>query len=345
MKKLYLPGCLFLFFSALSGCGDVPSVPISTTVQSDSPDGWPRTIETIKGPITLKKPPERIISTSVTLTGTLLTVNAPLVASSATKHMTSVTDETGFFTQWSTLAQSRQVKALYQGEVNTEAVLAENPDLIVVSATGGDSALKAYEQLSQIAPTLVINYDDKSWEDLALLLGKATGHEADASRAIASFDAHLQTVKQRIRLPQQPVSAMAYYEDNSGANIWTTDSAQGRLLARLGFSLAALPAQVAGQTETLGRKDIVPVSGERFQQSLTGKTLMLFSADEKTAASVRQNHFLAQHPAIQSGRVYPLGIDTFRLDYYSATNLLHRLDQLFSVSAANAGGTVEQTGS
>ncbi len=32
------------------------------------------------------------------------------------------------------------------------------PDLILISATGGDSALALYDQLSAIAPTLVINY-------------------------------------------------------------------------------------------------------------------------------------------------------------------------------------------
>lgn len=36
------------------------------------------------------------------------------------------------------------------------------PDLILISATGGDSALALYDQLSAIAPTLIINYDDKA---------------------------------------------------------------------------------------------------------------------------------------------------------------------------------------
>jgi ABC-type Fe2+-enterobactin transport system substrate-binding protein len=47
------------------------------------------------------------------------------------------------------------------------------PDLILISATGGDSALALYDQLSAIAPTLIINYDDKSWQELLTQLGRS----------------------------------------------------------------------------------------------------------------------------------------------------------------------------
>lgn len=334
MKPILFP-LLFAVLVGMTACKDDSKTELSSS-KTTTEAGWPRTIETVKGPIEIIHPPKRIVSTSVTLTGTLLTIHAPLIASSATRHMTNVTDDLGFFTQWSKIAQERNVKPLYQGEVNVEAVLSLSPDLIIVSATGGDSALKAYEQLSQIAPTLVVNYDDKSWEDLAFLLGKATGHEADAKTAVTAFQTELNAVKSRIQLPAEPVSAMVYYEDNSGANLWTKDSAQGRLLTKLGFQLAEFPASLAGQSTALGRKDIIPVSGERFAESLTGKSLMLFSADATTAEKVKHNSFLAKHPAIQADRVYPLGIDTFRLDYYSATNLLHRIDQLFSGSPSKS---------
>lgn len=46
------------------------------------------------------------------------------------------------------------------------------PDLILISATGGDSAMTLYDQLSTIAPTLIINYDDKSWQALLTQLGR-----------------------------------------------------------------------------------------------------------------------------------------------------------------------------
>ena len=38
---------------------------------------------------------------------------------------------------------------------------------------------------------------------------------------------------------------------------------------------------------------------------------------------------VAHLPAVQNNRVYALGTETFRLDYYSATLLLQRLSALF----------------
>ena len=46
-------------------------------------EGWPRRIGHANGTLTLPAPPERIVSTSPSLTGTLLAINAPLIATAA----------------------------------------------------------------------------------------------------------------------------------------------------------------------------------------------------------------------------------------------------------------------
>jgi ABC-type Fe2+-enterobactin transport system substrate-binding protein len=305
--------------------------------------GWPRTIRSEHGDITLTAQPRRIVSTSVTLTGTLLAIEAPLIGSSATRAA-DVTDTRGFFTQWTGIATQRGVRPIYDGEPNAEAVAAANPDLIVVAATGGDSALKIVEQLRQIAPTVVVNYDDKSWQELALVLGQVTGREAAAAALNERFSRQLNETRKRLHLPPQPTTAMVYYEDDSGANLWTADSAQGRVLRELGFELAAVPDAVKGDTSMGKRHDIVQVSGEKFAQALQGRTLLLFSANEKTVAQLERNRFLTNLPAVAQKRVYAVGVDTFRLDYYSASNLLQRLERLFGEkNATKKAGSVAAT--
>lgn len=123
---------------------------------------WPRQVTDSRGVHTLEHKPTRIVSTSVTLTGSLLAIDAPVIASGATTPNNRVADAQGFLRQWGDIAKQRKVARLYIGEPSAEAVAAQMPDLILISATGGDSALALYDQLSAIAPTLIINYDDKA---------------------------------------------------------------------------------------------------------------------------------------------------------------------------------------
>jgi len=298
------------------------------TVSAHPAEGRPREIKTSHGVITLQQPPHRIVTTTVT--GTLLAINAPVIASGATSPNTRISDDQGFFRQWSSIAKQRAVKRLYIGEPNAEAIAGEAPDLIIIAATGGDSALKVYDQLSALAPVMVVNYDDKSWQELAVELGEATGKAADAAKTVASFDAREKALKQSIHLPAQPVSALVYRPDGKAANLWTPASPQGQMLEQLGFTLAQPPANVAsGQTQGI-RKDIIQLAGENMAMGLNGKSLLLFAGDQTDAKRLESNVFLSHLPAVQNKQVFALGNDTFRLDYYSASNLLTQLETQFS---------------
>lgn len=291
---------------------------------------WPRSVTDSRGAQTLEKAPLRIVSTSVTLTGSLLAIDAPVIASGATTPGNRVADSQGYMRQWGDIAKARKIQRLYIGEASAEAVAAQMPDLILISATGGDSALALYAQLSAIAPTLVINYDDKSWQQVLTLLGTITGHEKQAADRIASFDKQLAQAKLHIKLPPQPVSALVYSPASRSANLWTPDSAQGKLMQQLGFTLAKLPASVHASQSMGKRHDIIQLGGENLAAGLNGESLFLFAGDEKDASALQSNALLSHLPAVQQKRVYPLGTETFRLDYYSASGLVTRMTELFA---------------
>lgn len=302
---------------------------LTLNVAQAGTQAWPRSIETSHGIITLNQPPQRIVSTSVTVTGTLLAIDAPVIASGATSPNNRLSDKQGFFHQWGEIAAKRGVKRLYIGEPNAEAIAGEAPDLIIMSATGADSAVRLYDQLSAIAPVLVVNYDDKSWQELAETLGVATGHEAQAEKIVSEFDRREKMLKQQMTLPPQPITALVFRGDGKNANLWTAESSQGQLLQQLGFTLATLPPKLNASTSQGARKDIIQLGGENLAEGLNGQTLLLFANDESDAQRLMGNSFLAHLPAVENKRVYPLGNDTFRLDYYSASNLLTRLEKLF----------------
>ena len=290
---------------------------------------WPRQISDSRGTQTLEHKPLRIVSTSVTLTGSLLAIDAPVVASGATTPNNRVADTQGFLRQWGEVAKQRKLARLYIGEPSAEAVAEQMPDLILISATGGDSALALYDQLSAIAPTLVINYDDKSWQQLLTQLGTITGNEKQAAARIAEFDKQLAALKQQMKLPPQPVSALVYTAAAHSANLWTPESAQGQLLEQLGFALAPLPEGLHTSQSQGKRHDIVQLGGENLAAGLNGQSLFLFAGDEKDASAIYANPLLSHLPAVKGKHVYALGTETFRLDYYSAMLVLKRLEALF----------------
>lgn len=325
---------LFIAFIAtssllLSGCGPDDKSDEKKPSAPAADSSWPRTIGSAKGKFTLEKPPLRIVSTSVTITGTLLAIDAPVVASAATSPNPLVADKQGFFTQWSEVAKQRHVERLYQVEPNAEAVAAAAPDLIVVAATGGDSALKLYDQLSAIAPTLVLDYGDKSWQQLASELGEITGHEAGAKQAEDRFEQRVEQVKQAIALPPQPTTPLVYADNGREAMLWTPGSAQGKLLTQLGFQLATPPESAKGNASMGKRHDIIQISGEKMAEGLNGKTLILFATNERKVQEVLTNPFLKHLEPVEQRHVYAVGNDTFRLDYYSATNMLNQIERLF----------------
>ena len=74
MSKHGVTSAIALFFLSIS----------LFSVTAAAQTGWPRTVAGATGNITLTQAPMRIVSTSVTLTGSLLAIDAPVVASGAT---------------------------------------------------------------------------------------------------------------------------------------------------------------------------------------------------------------------------------------------------------------------
>ncbi len=163
--------------------------------------------------------PKRIVSVSVTMTGHLLALDAPVIASQATPPSV-ITDKQGFFTQWSDAAAQNSVKVAYQGfEPDVEKVLALKPDLIVGASSGAENAEKFYDKLSVVAPTLLYRHDDVSWQDLTARLGKDLGLEKRATEVVAAHDKRVGEVKAAITVPKE--SAALVRDNQSAMTVFT----------------------------------------------------------------------------------------------------------------------------
>lgn len=281
---------------------------------------WPRSIVQGSETLTLKSKPERIVSTTPSITGILLAIGAPVTASAAATP-TILTDDKGFFSQWAAAADERGVEVLYPNlNFDIEAVIGREPDLLIASATGADSVAQHKSELqAQGIPTMVVNYSNQSWQEIAIELGKATGLEAEAGDAIKRFDDYAAQAAISMTRPKGKVSIVGYNIGGS-YSIGRPESPQARLLTALGFEVAGLPKEI--QRDVTRRSDFDFISRENLSAAVAGDTVFLLRGTEKDVEAFIADPMLANLPAVANRKVYALGPTSFRIDYYSGRQMI-----------------------
>lgn len=290
-------------------------------VHADTASDWPRRFENADGTqTTLAAPALRVLSTSVTVTGTLLAIDAPLIASAGGANGR-------FFDQWAAVARDRGLKPLWPaGQVDLEAAYAARPDLIIISASGADSAHEQLDALRAIAPVIVVDYSHQTWQELAMQLGRALGTEAAAARAIAGFDARIVAARARLRIPEGTVNIVSYNGPGTSNPIATPESPHARLLASLGFRIEAPDPAWHVALGTPG--DFVWAPYEALTR-LTARTTFVLRVEASGASALLRDPVLANLPSVAAGQVYGLGRDAFRIDAYSAGQIIDTLLERF----------------
>ena len=294
--------------------------PQETATVSPDQGEWPRTITHEMGETVLEAKPERIVSTSLSVTGTLLAIDAPVVATAATSP-SPITDDKGFFSQWADVADERGVEVLYDNlEFDMEALIASDPDLVIIFTSGADSVADQYEQISAEFPTIVVDYSKQTWQDLATELGDATGHEDGAAKAIEDFDGYAANAAEKITAPEGGVSIVSFNGPGADQGIGKTTGPHAQLLEALG--LEVIPAPDGLDTSAQARQDFAFVTYENLSQAVGGESVFLLTGTDETVAAFTSDPVLANLPAVEKKQVYPLGITSFRIDYYSGKLLI-----------------------
>jgi ABC-type Fe2+-enterobactin transport system substrate-binding protein len=98
----------------------------------------------------------------------------------------------------------------------------------------------------------------------------------------------------------------------------------GQVAASAGLYPCTIACRIADLKSQGKRHDIIQLGGENLATGLNGEGLFLFAGDQKDVDAIYANPLLAHLPAVQNKRVWALGTETFRLDYYSAMRVLER---------------------
>ncbi|MEV4606967.1 Fe2+-enterobactin ABC transporter substrate-binding protein [Neorhizobium sp. LMR1-1-1.1] len=282
--------------------------------QDSAAETWPRIFTNVDGSQTeIPAKPKRILSTSVTLTGTLLAIKAPVVASGSAANGQ-------FFAQWEKVAKEKNVdNAWPAGKVDLEAVYATEPDLIIVTASGAGSTKDQIAAFRQVAPTILVDDGALSWQELATELAKATGLEEEAAASIADFDAYVAAARARIKIPAGKANIISFNGAGQSNPIGRPGGPHASLLTALGFDIEA--PDPAWHTQAASRDDFVWADYERLVD-LKAETTFLLRVDDSKAAAFRNDPVLANLPSVKNGQVFGLGIHSFRIDYYSGKEIV-----------------------
>lgn len=303
-----------LWFSVVYAC--------SVYAGPEQADAWPKTLVNSDGSrVVIPARPERILSTSVTVTGTLLAIDAPVVASaSATTN--------AYFAQWQEVAKAKEVTNVWPaGRINLEAAYAVRPDLIIVSAGGADSAMAHVEMLRAIAPVLIVDYAVTDWQGLATTLGRALGLEQSAQQRITSFNQYVEDVRQHIHLPEGKVNIVSYNGPGIINPVGTATGTHGKLLRALGFDVVTPPGIMKGSREDAG--DFIRSEYEQLIR-LNGASVFLLRRRVDDVNGLLNDPVLQNLTAVKNKQVWGMGENSFRMDFYSATETVDIIANLFS---------------
>lgn len=303
---------------------DAPSSSIEPTESTASDTVAPVVVEHALGTTEIVTKPERIVSASVSMTGPLLAMDAPVVATMTTQPGL-VADDNGFFLQWADVAVEREVESIPGPELNLEAIAAAQPDLIVANAVGGQDAVteEMYALLSEIAPTVAYDVTGTPMGELTTELGTATWLGDDAEAAVAEVESHLTEVAGTI----DTSTPVAIFTLGDGVlNVFTAESAQGGVVDELGLTMVEIEAPAMnGEGGSGQRRDVVQLSTELLDQ-LGDSTLFVMLADQAALdTAIAEIPTLAALPAVAEERIHPLGNDVFRIDPFSAIILADKL--------------------
>lgn len=301
----------------IAGCAssDTPADEKTADDGAAADASWPRAFDNADGSTTeIPEQPESILSTTVSTTGTLLAIDAPVTV--------TATDANGeFFPQWADVADEKGVeKAWPAGAPDIEAAIAAAPDLIVVAVTGQDAMADQVADLQDIAPTIVVDYGEQSWQDLATELGEATGEEEGAQAAIDAYDALVAETAESIVVPEGEANIVSYNGAGGSNPIGLPDGPHGQILQELGFTIEAPDQEWHTQPEP--RTDFVFADYEHLTELTAGTTFILSADNDAAESGFAADEVLANVPSVKNGQVYGLGADSFRIDPYSATEIV-----------------------
>ncbi len=162
-----------------------------------------------------------------------------------------------------------------EGEIDYEALLAAEPDLVIMHVES-DADREIYDRASEIAPTVAISYTAAGWRDTLDQVAEALDLESEAEELLTDYDAALEELGGADEAQGETLSIVRVRSDQ--VRYMTQDGAfPWAVLKELGY--AAPQTQEAGDYETT----TVSISLENVDLLVADRVLVLVDAGTEDA--------------------------------------------------------------
>ena len=177
MKKRLLKTLVATCMTAMMfvGCAS------NSATNEENVNGNTLTVTDVRGEVEIPADPQRIVDLSGN--SDILSILGYDVIGTANSDAYDYTKLPSYLEE--TLSGAEILGYSYQDTMDVEAIMNLNPDLIVISTIQE----KMYDQLSEIAPTVMIQLEALNWKDDVRALGKVFGKEEVANEWIANYEA------------------------------------------------------------------------------------------------------------------------------------------------------------
>lgn len=289
-----------------------------------------RVVDTEQGEVTVPAEPQRIAVLSAGLAGYLFTLDAP-VAIADTRLLGVTNLDGGFPPQWAEKAKAQGTVELPAGDqLDLEAIAQADPDLIIGGGQGFSAILaqEAYDQLTQIAPTVLVPSSVNTWQGELAEVAEVAGESDKVDALMAAYDDKVAEVKESITVPGSPVSYFLSLSTNEPSFIPQT-AALPTLLASVGFEPDDVITK-ANNPELYGSGDSFVVSPELLAPIASAPVMFVVPVAGRSLAELQKDPAYAALPAFATGKVFELPATSYRPDYDGVMGTLDLVEQTFA---------------
>ena len=298
MKKRLLKTLVATCMTAMMfvGCAS------NSATNEDKVNGNTVTVTDVRGEVEIPADPQRIVDLSGN--SDILSILGYDVIGTANSDAYDYTKLPSYLEE--TLSGAEILGYSYQDTMDVEAIMNLNPDLIVISTIQE----KMYDQLSEIAPTVMIQLEALNWKDDVRALGKVFGKEDVANEWIANYEAKAKEAGDKIKSEfGEDTTYLSILANPNGFNVFDGAGFGDVLYSDMGL---AKPVGMPEQTDVS-----LPVVSYEGLASIQADYIFVMGSDEELA-QIKSNPIWNSLPAVKEGHVIELPSSPYFNQGYSS---------------------------